>query len=128
MPAQVTSTRIPLLGTEPPATGIAVGVVTGTSRPIDMSLHGIVSIYLRSIGVTSGGTILIEEADYTETLQPYSGTWSQITSILASSFTGGAQVAVHITDSAYGFVRVRISSDITGGGSITAVARSRGAA
>lgn len=128
MPSQVTNTRILLLGTEPPSTGVAVGVTTGTSRPIDMSLHGIVSVYLRSIGVTSGGTILIEEADYTESLQPYTGTWSQVATIAASTFSNNAQVASHIADAAYGFLRVRISADITGGGSITAVLRSRGAA
>lgn len=128
MPSQVTQSRILLLGTEPSSTGIPVGVTTGVSRPIDMSLHGIVSVYLRSIGVTSGGTILIEEADYTETTQPYSGTWSQVATISASTFSNGAQSASHITDSAYGFLRVRISADITGGGSITAVLRSRGAA
>lgn len=128
MPSQVTQSRILLLGAEPSSTGIPVGVTTGTSRPIDMSLHGIISIYLRSIGVTSGGTILIEEADYTETTQPYSGTWSQVATIAASTFSAGAQMASHIADAAYGFLRVRISSDITGGGSITAVLRSRGAA
>src|SRR5205814_1613444 len=98
------------------------------SRPVDYSLHGIVSFYLRSIGTTSGGTILIEEADYRDVEMPYSGTWSQIASILASSFTGGAQVAYHVSDCAYGFLRVRVSADITGGGSITAAMRSRGAA
>lgn len=127
MPAQVTSSRILLLGTEA-VLGTIAGVTTGTSQPIDMSLHGIIAIYLASLGTTSGGTILIEEADYTPGTQVYAGTWSQIASILASSFTGGAQIAYHITDCAYGFVRVRISSAITGGGTITAVARSRGAA
>ncbi len=126
MPSQVTNTRILLLGTE--VAGIVAGVTTGTSRPIDMSLHGIVSVYLRSIGTTSGGTILIEEADYTEATQVYSGTWSQVATISANSFTGGAQTCNHISDAAYGFLRVRISSDITGGGWITAVLRSRGAA
>ncbi len=128
MPAQVTSTRILLLGTEPSATGIALGVTTGTSRPIDMAQHGIVAFYFTSIGTTSGGTILIEEADYTDSTQPYSGTWSQVTSISASTFTGGAQIAYHVTDCAYGFLRVRISSTITGGGTILAALRSRGAA
>ncbi len=128
MPAQVTNTRIVLLGTEPSSTGIPIGVTSGISQPVDMSVHGIITIYLTSIGTTSGGTVLIEEADFTAITQPYSGTWSQITSIAASTFTGGAQLAYHVADGAYGSVRVRISSAITGGGSITAVLRSRGAA
>lgn len=133
--SQVTSDRILLLGTEVTydATTAVVptyaitGVTTGTSIPLDRINHGIISIYLRSIGTTSGGTILIEEADWGPNEGPYAGTWSQIASISASSFTGGAQLATHISDSAYGWVRVRISSSITGGGTITAVARSRGA-
>lgn len=127
MPAQVTSLRAQLLGTVN-SDGTVTGVTTGTSRPIECSLHGIIAIYLRSIGTTSGGTILIEEADWAGTELPYSGTWSQVASISASSFTGGAQLATHLADSAYSHVRVRISSDITGSGTITAVLRSRGAA
>ena len=128
MPAQVTNIRVLLLGTEPSATDIPVGVTTGVSIPVSMALHGIVAFYFTSIGTTSGGTILIEESDFTEKTQTYGGTWSQVASILASSFTGGAQIAYHISDCAYGYLRVRISSAITGGGSITAVMRSRGAA
>lgn len=127
MPAQVTATRVLLLGVEN-ADGTVTGVTTGTSQPIDMSLHGIVSVYLRSVGTTSGGTILIEEADWGSQEQPYSGTWSQIASISASALTGGAQLAEHIGDSAYRYLRVRISSPITGGGTILASLVSRGAA
>lgn len=127
MPAQVTNTRILLLGTEN-ADSTVVGVTTGTSQPIDMALHGVITIFLRSVGTTSGGTVLIEEADWGAQEMPYNGTWSQIASIAASSFTGGAQVAAHISDSSYRWVRVRISSPITGGGSVLASMTSRGAA
>lgn len=125
--SQATSLRVLLLGTESSSAGTVTGVTTGTSNPIDMALHGIVTIYLRSVGTTSGGTVLIEEADWGPWEAPYSGTWSQVASIAASTFTGGAQTAYHITDSAYGFVRVRISATITGGGTILASLRSRGA-
>lgn len=136
MAAGVAQSRIILLGTEvaydataamAPTYGVT-GVTTGTSIPLDLRSHGIISLYLRSIGTTSGGTILVEEADWGDFEFPYSGTWSQMASIAASSFTGGVQIAYHITDSSVGWVRVRISSAITGGGTITAVARSRGAA
>lgn len=127
MPAQVTSTRVLLLGTEP-STGVPVGVTTGTSRPINMAEHGVITFYLTSIGTIGGGTVLIEEADYADPGLPYSGVWSQITSITPSAFSGGGQQACHIADSAYGYVRVRISAAITGGGSLTVALRSRGAA
>lgn len=128
---QTAASRILLLGTEATsAAGVfaVTGVTTGTSQAIHRNTDSVLSFYLRSIGTTSGGTILIEEADFSDQERDFSGTWSQIASIAASSFTGGAQVAYHITDCSYGYVRVRISAAITGGGSITAVLRSRGAA
>jgi hypothetical protein len=124
--SQVTSTRILLLGVEN-ADSSVTGVTTGTSQPVQMADHGIVAVILRSIGTTSGGTVLIEEADWGDRELPYSGTWSTVQTILASSFTGNAQVVIHITDSSYRYLRVRISSAITGGGSITAALTSRGA-
>ena len=122
--------RMWLLGSDAVAAGVLTltGVTTGTSQPIDYKSHGIVTFYLRSIGTTSGGIVLIEEADWDEKEQVYSGTWSQVASIAASSFTGGAQTAYHVTDSSYGYLRARISSTITGGGTIMVSLRSRGAA
>jgi hypothetical protein len=115
--------RVLLLGID--VAGTITGVTTGTSQPIAMQRPGSLSIYLTSIGTTSGGTVLTEEADYDpDKDNPYSGTWSTISSVAASTFTGGAQVAIHIVGPvAYGFIRVRISSAITGGGTITAAAR-----
>lgn len=124
--SQVASSRVLLLGVEN-ADGTVVGVTTGTSQPIPRPDDGVIVVFLRSIGVTSGGIVLIEEADWGPLEPVYSGTWSQIASITAASFTGTAQTAQHIIDSAYGWVRVRISSAITGGGSIMASTRSRGA-
>jgi hypothetical protein len=73
------------------------------------------SIYLQSNGTTSGGTIILEEA-YDDT---YTGTWSQIASVAASSFTGNKQAAFHF-EAPMVAVRARISSDITGGGTLSA--------
>lgn len=122
--------RMWLLGSDPIVAGTVTptGVTTGTSQWIDYKSHGIITFYLRSIGVTSGGTILIEEADWGPNEQPYSGTASVIATIAASSFSGGAQIAYHVTDSAYGYLHARISSPITGGGSVMISLRSRGAA
>lgn len=123
----VGASRVLLLGTEN-ADGSVTGVTTGTSIYVERVGAGILSIFLRSVGTTSGGTILIEEADWGPLEAPYSGTWSQIASVLASSFTGSGQTAVHVTNSAYGYVRVRISSAITGGGTIIASLRSQAGA
>ncbi len=125
--SQAASNRILLLGAEN-GDGTVTGVTTGTSLPIARFVDSLNTIYLRSIGTTSGGTIIIEEADWGPLEAPYSGTWSQITSITASTFTGGAQFAYHIPDSSYGWIRIRIGSAITGGGTILGSLRSRGAA
>jgi hypothetical protein len=96
-----------------------------TSSPVDCSGYLYNTVYLTSIGTTSGGNITIEEADYDPmTGVPYGGTWSIIgTATAASAFTGGATLAVRLPVGAYGFVRVRISDAITGGGSVTAALR-----
>lgn len=124
--AAATPTRILLLGTEN-NDGTVTGVTTGTSQPIDMSVQGIVAFYFRSVGTTTGGTVLIEEADWGPKEAPYSGTWSQVASISPNNFTGGAQQAFHIADCSYRYLRVRISSTVTGGGTVLVSASGRGA-
>lgn len=80
-----------------------------------------VTIVLQSTGTTSGGTVVIEEAYYTPEDVPYTGTWSQIGSTVnASSFTGGAQLVLHVIGYSVWALRVRIATDITGGGSVSA--------
>lgn len=133
---QTASARVLLLGTEvtydttaaaTPTYGVT-GVTSGTSQPLFIPTVGIGTVYLRSIGTTSGGTILMEEADWGPWEVTYSGTWSQIASIAASSFTGGAQISYHVTDATIRYFRVRISAAITGGGTILASWSSRGMA
>lgn len=111
--------RTLLLGTEN-SDGSVTGVTTGTSQPIRVPGYGALTVYLRSVGVTTGGTILIEEADWGDLEAPYSGTWVSNTSVAANTFTGGAQSASRLTTGAYRYVRVRISATITGGGTILA--------
>jgi hypothetical protein len=114
-----TPRRVLLLGVEN-ADGSVTGVTTGTSQPIFAEGRGLETIFLRSISTTSGGTVIIEEADWGPFEPPYSGTWSQLLSQAASGFTGGAQLAYHPPVGSYRYIRVRISSAITGGGSIIA--------
>lgn len=123
--SQVTSARVLLLGVEN-ADGSVAGVTAGTSQPIQSFDQGLLTFYLRSVGTTSGGTILFEEADWGDKEAPYSGTWSQMQSFSASTFTGGTQLAYHPSDSSFGWVRARISSAITGGGTILISMRTRG--
>lgn len=90
------------------------GVTTGMSIPQHVRGFDELLFTLESVGTTSGGTIILEEASRPN----YSGTWSQLASVAASSFTGTAQIAYHFGPNRYDYVRARISSDITGGGSV----------
>ena len=78
------------------------------------------NIFLFSSGTTSGGAVSIEEAYWDPNQPMYAGTWSVIAAVNASTFTGGASVMLHYPGGFWA-VRVRISSNITGGGSISAV-------
>ncbi len=101
----VATSLLPLLTTT--GTGDSVAVPITSQHP---------RFHVRGAGTITGGTIIIEEA-----LDPdYAGTWSQITSIAASGLTGGAEQVIHLVDATLGSVRARISSNITGGGSVSA--------
>lgn len=102
------------------------GVTSGTSAPINCAGCTYLTVFYQSLGTTSGGTLILEGADYSdEPLRdgPYGGTWAQIESRAASSFTGGVQLAFSVTPAAFGWIRVRISSAITGGGSVIVTMR-----
>lgn len=115
--------RVLLLGTD--VAGVITGVTDGTSEPVNAAQATQMAFYLKSIGTTSGGTVLIEEADWSGDIDmPYAGTWALIASVAANTFTGSAMAITRPTAPAcFAFVRVRISSAITGGGTITAVLR-----
>lgn len=81
-----------------------------------------VTIVLQSVGTTSGGVVTLEEAYYPVQDTPYTGTWAKLQDINASDFTGGQQEIVHIVNYSIWAVRARISSAITGGGSVTVTA------
>lgn len=105
-----------LLGTF--ADGTLTGVTTGTSVYVAQAGRD-VTLYFRSIGTTSGGVVTIEEAGWSDNEPPYSGTWSKVADVNASTFTGTAQVAQHLSSpTPYQYLRVRVSSNITGGGTI----------
>jgi hypothetical protein len=106
--------RVLLIDTKTLAAG------TGTSHAINVEGRDTLVFYFTSVGTTSGGTLKIEEADWDPAGPVYAGTWSQIgADVAASSFTGGVQLAVHVSPNSYSNVRVRISADITGGGTVS---------
>lgn len=95
------------------------GTTTGASTPINCTGFTNLTVFYTSDGTISGGTLIFEEAGYDPSKEAvYGGTWSQIESRSASSFTGGVTLARHYQTAGYNWVRVRISSDITGGGSV----------
>ena len=116
--------RTMLLGSS--SGGTVTGVTSGTSPAINRLGSEAISLYVRGSGTITGGTLLIEEADYGDDEPVYSGTWSQVTSITCSDVTGGAQKGVHLSLGSYGYLRARISSAVTGGGTIAVVMLSDG--
>jgi hypothetical protein len=83
------------------------------------------TIYLTGNGTVSSGVVTIEEADFNAAAEPvYTGTWSSITTITGGTgLLSNTQTAVHLAEGCYGYVRVRISTVIGGGGTVTAVIR-----
>lgn len=90
-------------------------VTTGTGTAIAFNDCGRLLYVVEGTGTISGGTILIESADTAN----YAGTWIQLASISASSLTGGAAAGDNLNAPPGTFVRGRISSNITGGGTVT---------
>lgn len=100
----------------------AKSTATGTGTSAPLRLHGAdeVVFYFQSTGTTSGGTIQFEEAYYDPNGLIYAGTWSALaTAVSASSFTGGAQLVTHVINYSVWALRVRIATQITGGGSVS---------
>ena len=91
------------------------------STPIDLSGLSQAVVWVTGAGVTSSGVVTLEEADYDPAKEAaYGGTWSAITTVNASDVTGGATKAVHLPAYALPrWLRVRVSTAIGGGGSIT---------
>lgn len=103
------------------ADGTFTGVTSGQSVAFDAAQAELLTIAVVGNGTISGGTVLIEEAMWLETQMPYSGTWSTMYTVTASGLSGGAQQLFHFPPSAYARYRVRISSNITGGGGVSAL-------
>lgn len=85
-----------------------------------------VVFYITANGTTSSGVITIEECAPENMANtpfiPFGATtdaYSSVTTVNASTVSGDKQVALHITNANYFFLRARISTAIGGGGSIS---------
>lgn len=107
------------------ADGTFTGVTaTQSSKPLAAVAHDLLAIAIIGNGVIAAGTVLIEEAFYLDPQLPYSGTWSLLATINAATLTGGAQTIQHFASgNGWGYIRVRITVAITGGGGISAISR-----
>lgn len=92
---------------------------------IDVRGKAYLVFYCTSVGTTSGGVLTFEESapkDFSSSTNPAgeaTGSYSVIATKNATDFSGGAQVAVHLTNGAYCFVRARVSTAISGGGTVS---------
>ena len=101
-------------------------VTTGTGTAVNVIGREAIAVYITGTGTTSAGVITIEEADWDPvTASTYAGTWASLTTVMASSVTGGAQTVYHVPLGAYRFIRARVSTNVTGGGNVSAVVVAR---
>lgn len=92
---------------------------TGTGNELDLSNHGSVHVaaYLITDDATvSAGSVLIEEAQ----ASGYGGTWQALLSPITP--VQDSVLAWHL-EGAFGVVRARIATDVTGGATVTVVIR-----
>lgn len=96
--------------------------------PVDVSCYTNLTFYVSGDGTIDGGVVTFYEADFDAQKDgAYGGTWSAIGTANAVDVTGGAQLAYHCGGSggafAYGYVRAEITTDVTGGGTLSVVLR-----
>lgn len=120
--------RVLLLGSVDSATGTYTYVTSGTSTPQDLAAFSKWSVFVQSDGGTiAGGVLTIEEADYDPSLGPgYGGAWSSITTVTLTGLSAAiGQSAYHSSEASYAFVRVRLSTTVSGGGKVIVSMRAR---
>ncbi len=108
----------------PTQPNVLISAQTATTASGIMLLYGQcarLTVAVEGTGTTSSGVVTIEEAYYDPNGLVYAGTWGPIATVNASDVTGGKQLVTHIAGSFWA-VRVRVSTTIGGGGSVTVVA------
>ena len=89
----------------------AVTTGTGTGVVIPISAHN-PRVHMRAAGTITGGTVVLEEAS----VPTYTGTWS---TLYTYTPTTDSEQVIHILGTV-GAIRTRVTSNITGGGTVTA--------
>jgi hypothetical protein len=109
-----------LLGTDD-EDGTFTGVTTGSSQPVRVGTHQLVSATLIGNGTITGGTVLLEGAYLGPKTSHYDGTWTTLATMTAADVTGDGQKAFFIVgpNAPVTAVRARVSSNITGGGGVS---------
>lgn len=94
-----------------PEAASLTAVTTGTGRAIPMQDCRYTVWTVEGSGTITGGTVLIETADTMD----YAGTWHALDTVSAAAgaYNKGIDAA------GAGFIRARVSSNVTGGGNIT---------
>lgn len=100
-----------LAGTLWPTT-MFTAVTTGTSQWVPVQGVNDLTFVVSGAGTTSGGTIVLEEADTP-------GPASTLYTVNASDVTAGGKKLVHVEIGAGQYVVARIGSNITGGGTVS---------
>ena len=89
---------------------------TPTSGAADCRSFQCLVLYATGLGTISGGAVTIEEAP----TENYGGTWSDTgATVTPADVTGGKTKAVRLTTGCYGFIRARVTTQVSGGGSWT---------
>lgn len=98
----------------PPGFASLSAVTTGTGEPLALNSCKQGSWTTVTDGTVSGGTIVIEQAS----TRDYAGTWYVLDTIDAANAAAGTE-GYGTYPGVIGFLRPRITSDITGGGTVS---------
>jgi hypothetical protein len=98
------------------AASISLNAATAPSAGVAIAFNDCrqVNWLIQGSGAIDGGTVIVESAHS----QDYSGTWNLLDSVEAATLNGGALYGNTFPMPPGGFVRIRIDTEITGGGNI----------
>lgn len=105
-------------------TPLLTQVTAGTSQGQPVLPYENLTIYLKGDGTIATGTVIIEEADFAQGYSAGTETWSAVTGaspLDCTMVSGGAQQAYQLPIGVYHYVRARIGTTVTGGGSVSVV-------
>lgn len=90
-------------------------VAAGVGGDVDARGCTVLAVYQTGVGTISGGALVIETAADSG----YAGTWSQVLTLDPTDVSGGKTQGIALPTGAYNWLRGRITTDLTGGGTIT---------